>query len=81
MTCAQYLTTYLTERGLLLREVHAVMALVIWRSPTMATRWHDEITDYPPTLAEVLVLTARQCAVEWMEANKPGHGARALFAE
>ena len=47
----------------------------------MKGRLDEDETAYPPQLFGVLWISVQQAAVEWIDANKPQHWARAVFAQ
>lgn len=79
MTIQQCLTDYLAKRGLWPNEAAEVVKALAASSPAMAGRWEEEVSGYPESLMGVLVLSLRQCALDWIDANEPKHFARAAF--
>ena len=82
MTFTEWATKYLTDRGLWPDQAEAVVAATKADevNAVMADRWDDQIEGYP---AGILVLTGMalsRSAVAWIDANKPLHFARPLFA-
>lgn len=81
-TIREHAAKYLEGRGLWPDEAHAVV-LKAEQSQIlegMTARW-DEATDcYPPMLMRVVEVSLDAVAVEWIDANKPRHFARAMFA-
>lgn len=43
-------------------------------------RWRDDIEGYPKPFWAVMMLTLNRRAVEYIDANKPMHWARPMFA-
>jgi hypothetical protein len=80
MTIREYLTSYLTNRWLWPNEAKAVVEIVEKDTPAMSGRWEEESSDYLFSLMSVLLVSVRQAALSWIDANKPKHFARAVFA-
>lgn len=48
---------------------------------SMKNCWQDETESHPPELLAVLMLSVKQHAVVWIDANKPKHWARSMLTE
>ncbi len=82
MTIAQAILKHLEDNGLWGDEPAKVLA-AMKASPAneaMQGRWDDDVAGYPAPLMAVLIMGANRAAVEWIDANKPKHFARAMFA-
>lgn len=82
MTVREKMETWLVDRGLFPNEAKAVMDAVVAQpeQKAMEKRWNDAAEGYPPPLFAVLAMSASDQAVKWIDANKPLHWARPMFA-
>jgi hypothetical protein len=82
MTLKQAILKRLYDHGLFEDQAQAVFDLMIVapENKEMADRWNDMVEDYPPAIYALAWMSAKQCAVQWIDANKPKHWARPVFA-
>lgn len=82
MTINEYLTEYLTGRGLWPAEAEAVISqwLETPGGEPLQGRVNDDTAGYPRELMVIAQLGITFEAVCWIDANKPKHFARAMFA-
>ena len=82
-TVVQWIVKTLEDGGLWPIEADAVVELLMELPEmveTMKDRWFDKMDGYPPQMKSVLWMSACDAAVTWIDANKPKHWARAVFA-
>jgi hypothetical protein len=82
LTMGTWALEYLASGGLFPTEVAAVMTACKKSEANAAleSRWSDDVSGYPPQLMAVLIVELNSQAVRWIDANKPGHWARGVFA-
>ena len=71
----------LTENGLWPDEAKAVMNAMVAEDKTMGKKWSDWADGYSVQMLDTLFVIAKREAVKWIDANKPLHFARPMFAE
>ncbi len=81
MTIRETLHKYLIENGLWPQEADAAIDVFGDTSADMKHRMNDDTEGYPPELMPVLIMSIRAEAVRWIDANKPKHFARCMFAD
>lgn len=71
----------LEQHGLWDTEVAEVMQVVVSAPEldTMEGRWDTDADAYPAAIVNIAWLVAKRKAVEWIDANKPQHFARAML--
>lgn len=75
MTVRDKLEDMLVGHGLWPDEAKTVTDKVVTEpaAEVMRTRWTEPAGGYPPQLFNVIFMTARRCAIEYLKANKPKH--------
>jgi len=73
MTIEEKLNSMLVENGMFDSQAAAVIERVKAdeANEPMASRWKDDISDYPPQLLAVLWLTVRRIALAYIEETCP----------
>lgn len=82
MSIKEKLQAELVNHGLWPQEAEAIVAKVEAdpANEAMGGRWDDSLDGYPPSIWALVWLSAKTNAVAWIDANKPEHWARAMFA-
>ena len=82
MTFEAWSMAYLTNRGLWPQEAEAVIAAAKAdkANEAISDRWNDSTDDYHSLFTDLLNLALDSSALEWIDANKPKHFARPIFA-
>ena len=82
MTIKECVTKHLTDRGLWPAEAESVIAQYVegMAGESMKQRMNDDIEGYPKQLLSVVLVGVCSEAVVWIDANKPEHFARPMFA-
>lgn len=82
MTIREKLETELVNHGLWPKEAEAVMNELETDEALkpMQGRWSEDTTGYPPQLLAIVLMSAKQKAVEWIDRNKPKHFARGILS-
>lgn len=84
MSIEEYLRKKLDEHAMFKDQIDGIMALVKADKESMASmtdRWNDDISGYDEMLLKMWWLTTCRYAVQWIDANKPKHWARPVFAK
>jgi hypothetical protein len=72
MTINESLTTTLINHGLFPEQASEVMRRVRENSDeSMQNRWYDEVEGYPPQLLNILLYTAKQEALDYIDETCP----------
>jgi hypothetical protein len=74
-----HLRTQLYNSGLFENQADAILKNVVSRKDSMSGRWNDPVSGYPPGMTNVLWVSAKAEALNWIDNNMPMHWARPLF--
>ncbi len=83
MTFEEWAVNYLEKRGLQGWQAKAVLETVkaAKENEAMAKRWKDDIAGYPDVMLNVMALTLRRYALEWIVENVPEVWCRGMFEQ
>ncbi|MCP4394888.1 MAG: hypothetical protein GY804_11580 [Alphaproteobacteria bacterium] len=81
MTFEKWAKDYLEKRGMFDTQAHEVVETVkvAKENEAMLKRWKDDIAGYPDAMLNVMVLTLRRHALEWIDENLPKAWYRDMF--
>lgn len=80
MTWREWMTKYLTEKGLWGEQAIAVIAAYLEDAGSpMAERMDDVRAGYQKETYAAVAVGLDYAALEWIDANKPNHFARPMF--
>lgn len=81
MTFEDLVKKYCTDRCMFPDQAQAVLDLVKADpvNESMADRWQHQISDYPDVLAPGILLTAKDCALAYIDEHLPQAFFRAMF--
>ena len=82
MTFKETITKNLENSGLWPDEAKAIFSKIEAdpANEAMRGRWNEDTSGYPAVMLNVLALTTKTNAHEWLLANKPQHWALPMFA-
>lgn len=83
MTFEETARDMMYQRGMFDNMIDAVMPTIIAapENEAMAQRWHDQVSDYPPMMKNILWLTVKNHALEYIEKECPQAWFKAAFGE
>lgn len=81
MTFSELVTSYLEKNGMFPNQSNAVLAKVqaSEAGQTMKGRWNDDVSGYPDIMQGLVLLSANDCAVEYIDAEIPKAWFRPMF--
>jgi len=73
----------LISHGLWPHEANEVLTLAMTHESLepMLKRWDDGISEYPAQAIHVAWMLVKRIALDWINANKPSHFAKALLSD
>ncbi len=84
MTVREKLEDRLQDHGLWPEDATAAFDFMLEKHRDVSwikdVKWNDPVEAYPASFFAVALITLKDAAVEWIDANKPEHYARAILA-
>ena len=79
MTFEEKVKEYLVGNGMFDNQAEAVLQRMKAGDDVMLHRWSDDTSEYPDVMLNVILLSARRHALDWIDENIPQAWFRGCF--